>query len=230
MCTSAAQPRELGHQAQGTQACHLPGEEPALPSSGWFHCSIVLDFSVKREWRKGAAGFQSSMNPFLTPGRGQSRFSGLCSPCLQRQCPIPAKSSLFRVLFLGLRLMFISRKTLESQRRWVVYVVMPPVLHQQACCASSQPGMWSVLPVLVTLLFLGAGSFCRGCRNPSEMRGPPRASGSHTWWPLLKHLGSFLDWPSCPDPGLGHLNKDIPASRAGFLFFGFFFAFLGFSA
>ena len=103
MCTSAAQPRELGHQAQGTQACHLPGEEPALPSSGWFHCSIVLDFSVKREWRKGAAGFQSSMNPFLTPGRGQSRFSGLCSPCLQRQCPIPAKSSLFRVLFLGLK-------------------------------------------------------------------------------------------------------------------------------
>lgn len=33
------QPRELGHQAQGTQACHFPGEEPALPSSGWFHCS-----------------------------------------------------------------------------------------------------------------------------------------------------------------------------------------------
>lgn len=41
-----------------------------------------------------------------------------------------------------------------------MYVAMPPVLHQQACCASSQPETWSVLPVLVTLLFLGAGSFC----------------------------------------------------------------------
>lgn len=101
-------------------------------------------------------------------------------------------------------------------------MVMSPLPHQRAFCASSQPGTWSVLPVLVTLPFWGAGSFCQGCRNPSEVRGLPCASGSHTWWPLLKHLGSFLDWPSCPDPGLGHLNKDTAAPRAGGFFFGIF--------
>ena len=49
----------------------------------------------------------SEQHESLTPGRGQSRFSGWCSPYLQRQCPIPAKSSLFRVLFFELRVMFI---------------------------------------------------------------------------------------------------------------------------
>lgn len=98
--------------SQGSWATRLRGHRLATSQGRSLHChpvggSIVLEFSVKREWRKGAAGSQSSMNPFLTPGRGRSRFSGSCSPCLQRQCPIPAKSSLFRVLFWGLRVMFI---------------------------------------------------------------------------------------------------------------------------
>ena len=77
--------------SQGSWAIRLRGPRLATSQGRSLHChpvggSIVLDFPVKREWRRGAVGFQSSTNP-LRQGEGNLGSVGGAAPIFRGSVP-----------------------------------------------------------------------------------------------------------------------------------------------
>ena len=148
--------------------------------------------------------FRAARIPFL-PGRGRSKFSGWCSPCLQRQCPIPAKSSLFRVPFFGLGVMFIlniQENTGKSKAMHLVYGDVPTPASAGFLCVLPA---WDMVCPSCTCNPALLGSWVLLSRLQKPQRGARPAPC--LWFP---HLVAPLEAP-------GELSRPafLPRSRLG---------------